>query len=97
MNIEKTTQDGIATLKLTGWLETQAAVELQGALDALEPDTHALVLDLSALEYISSAGLRQLVAAHTKMDGNLTLTHVQPEIMDVLEMAGFSKRLHIEA
>ena len=33
MNIEKTTQDGIATLKLTGWLETQAAVELQGALD----------------------------------------------------------------
>jgi anti-anti-sigma factor len=95
MNIDKTTQDGIATLKLTGWLETQAAVELQGALDALEPDTHALVLDLSALEYISSAGLRQLVAAHKKMGGELTVKNVRPEVFEVLRLTGIAPRLNI--
>ena len=97
MNIEKTNSEGVVTLKLEGWLETQAAEKLQEEVDLLGADTQELILDLEALEYISSAGLRQIVAAHKKMDGHLTLTHVQPEIMDVLQMAGFDKRLHIEA
>lgn len=97
MTIEKTVDDGIVTLKLEGWLETQSAEQLQTEVEALSADTRALILDLSALEYISSAGLRQIVAAHKKTDGHLTLRHVQPEIMDVLQMAGFDKRLHIEA
>lgn len=97
MNIEKTELDGVVTLKLEGWLDTQAAAELQSEIEALDANTTALVLDLAALEYTSSAGLRQIVAAHKKVDGRLTLKNVQPEIMDVLEMAGFVKRLHIEA
>ncbi len=97
MTIEKTVNETVATLKLEGWLETQAAGELQQEIDALDETVDTLVLDLEALEYISSAGLRQIVAAHKKMEGRLTLKHVQPEIMDVLQMAGFDKRLHIEA
>ena len=97
MNIEKLKENGVVTLKLAGWLDTQAAAELQEQIEALGADTHALVFDLESLEYTSSAGLRQIVAAHKKVDGNLTLIHVQPEIMDVLEMAGFLKRLHVEA
>jgi anti-anti-sigma factor len=97
MNIEKTELEGVVTLKLAGWLDTQAAADLQAEIEALDADTQALILDLGELEYTSSAGLRQIVAAHKKVDGRLTLTHVQPEIIDVLEMAGFDKRLHIEA
>ncbi len=97
MTIEKTVNETVATLKLEGWLETQAAGELQQEIDALDETVDTLVLDLEALEYISSAGLRQIVAAHKKMEGRLTLKHVQPEIMDVLQMAGFDRRLHIEA
>lgn len=97
MNIEKTELDGVVTLKLEGWLDTQAAAELQEQIEALDAGTSALILDLSALEYTSSAGLRQIVAAHKKVDGRLTLKNVRPEIMDVLEMAGFLKRLHIES
>ena len=97
MNIEKLEENGVVTLKLAGWLDTQAAAELQEQIEALGADTHVLVFDLESLEYTSSAGLRQIVAAHKKVDGNLTLIHVQPEIMDVLEMAGFLKRLHVEA
>ena len=88
MNIEKTISEGVVTLKLAGWLDTQAAADLQSEIDLLDAETPSLVLDLSELE---------IVAAHKKVDGRLTLSHVQPEIMDVLQMAGFDKRLHIEA
>jgi len=97
MNIERTETNGTVTLQLSGWLDTQAAAELAAQIEGLGADTQALVLDLEALEYTSSAGLRQFVAAHKKLNGNLTLVHVQPDILDVLHMAGFDKRLHIEA
>ncbi len=97
MTIEKTENEGIITLKLSGWLDTQAAQNFQEEIEKLSPDTNELVLDLEQLEYTSSAGLRQIVAAHKKVSGRLTLIHVQPEIMDVLELAGFSKRLNIES
>lgn len=97
MKLEKTVQDGTAVILLSGWLDTQTAPELGAALAELEPEVKDLVLDFTELEYISSAGLRQLVAAHKKMNGHLVLKNVPMEIMDVLKMAGFDKRLHIEA
>lgn len=95
MTIEKIVNEKNVTLKLEGWLDTASAGDLQVQLEALEVDTAALILDLEGLEYISSAGLRQFVAAHKRVNGALTLTHVHQEIMDVLHMAGFDKRLHI--
>ncbi len=95
MTIEKIEENGAVTLKLAGWLDTQAAALLEEQIEALDAGTPSLVLDLAALEYTSSAGLRQIVAAHKKVDGQLTLKNVQPEIRDVLEMAGFLKRLHV--
>ena len=71
--------------------------ELENAVAGLDGSIETLTLDLEKLEYISSAGLRQIVAAHKKMNGKLTLKNVQPDIMNVLSMAGFDKRLHIEA
>ena len=82
-------------MTLSGWLDTVTAGELKQELDALDGSVTALTLDLRALEYISSAGLRQLVAAHKLMQGNLTLRGVPPQIMDLLRMAGFDKRLNI--
>ena len=96
MNIEKSINDNTVIMKLDGWLDTTSANELQAQLEALEPDTMSLILDLDKLEYISSAGLRQFVAAHKRVNGSLVLTHVHQEVMDVLHMAGFDKRLHIE-
>ena len=97
MTINKTVNGTEAVLALSGWLDTKTAPELRDALDALEEGMESLVLDCAELEYISSAGLRQLVAAHKKMNGNLTIRGVSKEIMDILRMSGFDKRLHIEA
>ena len=97
MAVQKITNGSDVTLKVDGWLDTQSSPELEKAVAELDGSVEALVLDLEKLEYISSAGLRQIVAAHKKMNGKLTLRNVQPDIMSVLTMAGFDKRLHIEA
>ena len=96
MAVEKITNGTEVTLKVDGWLDTQSSPELEKAVAELDGNTETLVFDFEKLEYISSAGLRQIVAAHKKMNGKLTLRNVQPDIMSVLTMAGFDKRLHIE-
>lgn len=97
MAVEKITNGTEAVLKVSGWLDTQSAPELEQAVAGLDGSVETLILDLEKLEYISSAGLRQIVAAHKKMNGKLTLRNVQSDVMSVLTMAGFDKRLHIEA
>lgn len=96
IKIEKEINGNIATLKLEGWLDTQTTAEFAKELENIDTSVEELVLDLKKLEYTSSAGLRQIVAAHKKMNGKLTVKNISSEIMDVFEMTGFSKRLHIE-
>ncbi len=96
MNIEKKIEGNTATLSLNGWMDTKSAPEFAGALGELEPSVEKLVLDLKGLEYTSSAGVRQIVAAHKKMNGALTLKNLTPEVLDVLKMTGLDKRLTIE-
>ena len=95
MTIEKTVNGTEATLKIEGWMDTQSAPMLEQALKELEAEVKHLVLDLSGLEYISSAGIRQIVAAHKLLNGELTLRNVNIEVQDVLTMTGIAKKLHI--
>lgn len=95
MEITSVTNEGTTTITPNGWLDTSTAPSLAQEIEQIGPDCKELVLDFSHLEYISSAGLRMLVTAHKKMDGNLKITHVSPEVMQVLHMAGFDRRLNI--
>lgn len=97
MTIEKVINGAEASFILDGWLDTQSSSDFAQALNDLEDSATSLVLDMNGLEYISSAGIRQIVAAHKKMNGALTLRHVSAEIQDVLRMTGLDKRLNIEA
>ena len=96
MTIEVTVSGSAAELRLIGWLDTRTSPELGAALEALMPDVSALMLDMAQLEYISSAGLRQILAAFNAMNGAVTLRHVSGEILNVLRMTGLDKRLRIE-
>ena len=68
------------------------------ALKEVPEDTNELVLDLKELEYVSSAGLRVFLNAQKGMTdkGTMTLKNVNEEIMEVLEMTGFTQILTIE-
>ena len=96
MTIEKSTHGSTVELKLSGWLDTQTTPLLEAEVNALDADVTALTLDFTELEYISSAGLRQIVAAYKKMKGALTLRHVSDEIMNVISMTGLDKRMKFE-
>ena len=96
MTIEKTVRENAAELKLSGWLDTQTAPELDAEINALDEKITALTLNCEGLEYISSAGLRLIVAAYKKMNGALTLCHVSEEIMSVVRMTGLDKRIRVE-
>jgi anti-anti-sigma factor len=95
MALVKTVDGSHVTFKIDGWLDTQTAPELGAALDDLGDDVESLVLDLSALEYVSSAGIRQIVAAHKKMGGKLEVHGVAPEVLEVFKLTGVDKRLNI--
>jgi anti-sigma B factor antagonist len=98
MQIEKQKNDSSLTIVLSGRLNTVTAPELEAEFADLD-DVREVVLDMGALEYISSAGLRTLLLLHKKMSslGGVKLKHVTPAVMDVLKMSAFTSFLTIEA
>ena len=98
MTIEKTMTGAAATLKIVGRLDTTTAPELEAAIDGCAAGLNELVLDCSALEYVSSAGLRVILKAQKLMNakGNMKLTHVNETIMEVFDITGFADILTIE-
>lgn len=95
MTITKTTEGNKMTLTISGWLDTEAALQLGTELDALGPEVEQLEIEMKDCEYISSSGVRRLVAAHKKMKGNLVIRNVSKEILDVLTMTGVASRMNI--
>ena len=85
-------------IELVGRLDTNTAPALDKTIGEDIQDNNNLVLDLKGLEYISSAGLRVLLAAQKKMqkNGSLKVKNVCSDIMDVFEMTGFADILTIE-
>ena len=97
MTIEiKKSQETI--IEIAGRLDTITAPALDKSINEELGDTKNLVLDLKGLEYISSAGLRVLLAAQKKMQkiGSMKVINVCEDVMEVFEMTGFADILVIE-
>lgn len=98
MQIVKTQQDATLTLALEGRLDTltssQLDAEIQGKLDGIT----SLVFDFAKLAYISSAGLRILLAAQKGMNkqGSMVIKNAGPEIREIFDVTGFSDILTLE-
>ena len=96
MTIEVKKNPEETIIEITGRLDTMTAPMLDKTINEDIGDAKNLVLDLKALQYISSAGLRVLLAAQKKMQGTLKLTNVCDLVMEVFEMTGFADILVIE-
>ena len=96
MDITKTINGEEATLAVTGWLDTQAAPKLKDELDSLEEGVEKLVLDFSGLEYISSSGVREVVAAYKKVKGALVVRNASSGIMSIFKATGIDKKISFE-
>ena len=98
MTINKTQEGTALTVVLEGRLDTTTAPDLELELrENLEGITE-LVLDLTSLEYMSSAGLRVLLSAQKTMNkqGSMVIRGANDVIMDIFEVTGFSEILTIE-
>ena len=98
LNIEKKTEGSSLTIALSGRLDTVTAPELEGALKESLNGVTELVIDMENLEYISSAGLRVLLAAQKAMNtqGEMKVTKVSEVVMEVFQVTGFADILTIE-
>ena len=98
MEIVNKKEENQVTMEISGWLDTQTAPQLEEALSELDDSITSLVFDFSKLEYISSAGLRQVIAAYKMMAGKdgFKIIHVSDEVFDVFRLTGFDQKIQIE-
>ncbi len=84
------------TVNVEGNLDTITAPELESQLQEHWDGIRNLILDFSAVEYVSSAGIRAVLVANRHMltCGSLTLLNVHADIREVFEMTGFDSLLN---
>lgn len=98
MDISKAREGNRLTVTLAGELNTVTAPELQKALENDVGADDTVVFDMTNLTYVTSAGLRILLACDvtTGSRGAVTLRGVCDEIREILEMTAFDTILNIE-
>lgn len=86
------------TFALEGKLDTITSPELEKEVNESINDVIDLVFDCKKLEYISSMGLRVLLAAQQAIegDGNMKIINVNEEVMEIFEVTGFDSIFYIE-
>ena len=96
MKINFYKNNNILTVALDGRLDTTTAPELESFLVENFNGTGSLVIDCEKLLYVSSAGLRVLLATQKKAKNSMKLINVCELVMEVFEMTGFADILVIE-
>ena len=95
LTIAERRQGAADILSLKGRMDATTSPEAEAHLThLLDGGSRIIIVDLADLEYISSAGLRVLLAALKRLKqsgGELRLASLQPEIRKVFEIAGFHR------
>ena len=89
-------QNDAKIIKLGGRIDSNNAAKVEEeVMESLKGTTSAVILDMSDLEYISSAGLRVILRVK-KSHPDLTIKEVNTEVYDILEMTGFTEMMTVE-
>ena len=96
MKIDFNKSGDVLNIALDGRLDTTSAPELDSFIGKNYDGTGSIVIDCKKLAYISSAGLRVLLATQKKAKSALKLVNVCDLVMEVFEMTGFADILVIE-
>lgn len=97
MKLNVTNENKICTIMIEGSIDALTSPELEQAISAAAPDCDKMVLDMTGVDYISSAGLRAVVGAnHNLGKDRLTLRGLAPNVFEIFRLTGFTKFLNIE-
>lgn len=98
MTIDHKIDGSLLTVAPVGRIDTITAPELDTFITEHIGGISELVVDLTGVEYISSAGLRVLLSAQKAMNkqGSMKVTNVCETIMEIFDITGFTDILTIE-
>ena len=91
--------DGGLVFELTGRLDTITAPELEKRFNEEEIEEDKVILDFAGLDYISSAGLRSLLAIKRNLDSKkkvLEIHNINDVVKEVFSVTGFNNILNIK-
>ena len=91
MEISTTDHKRVTVIDVSGRIDSNTASEFDQAIRSLiDSGKKNLVLDLSDVEFLSSAGLRTMVSARKAIQGSGEITLAEPSqrVVDTLEIAG---------
>jgi anti-sigma B factor antagonist len=91
--------EGICVMAISGRIDSISSSDLEKALNFAITENSRIILDLADTEYISSSGLRVLLAGKKMLrtkKGDIILTALQPVVRDVFEIAGLAKLFSIK-
>ena len=97
MKIDKSLNGNELTITLEGRLDTNTVGELEKEIETLD-GIESLIFDLKNLDYISSAGLRVILALQKIMNnkGSIKIKNAKDNVKEVFEITGFREILTIE-
>jgi anti-anti-sigma factor len=99
LSVEQTDVDRLAIIAAEGRISERTSTDLQRVLTAAIDSSRGVVLELSGVDYISSAGLRMLEQAARRLgdDGRaLVLCGLQDPVSAALTLAGPIPHLEVE-
>ena len=99
LQINKEAAGEMLTVYLIGDLNVKTSPYLEEELTKSLDGMKELILDFAGVEYISSAGLRVLLAMEKTMrrqNGKMKLLHVNPAVKEIIRLAGFLQVMNIE-
>jgi anti-sigma B factor antagonist len=101
VEITTTNRDGTTILAVAGRIDTAAAPALEQTINReIEQQHRKILLDLTSVSYISSGGLRVLLATAKKLKNpgdRFALCSLRPEVLKILNLAGFTSIFSISA
>ena len=100
MEINFDVKDDVLYVELVGNLNNKTSPELETALEEKRDGVKGIVIDAAKLEYISSAGLRVIMATeiYMKKEGKSQTKFINAnnDIMEIIEMCGFNQVVEVE-
>jgi anti-sigma B factor antagonist len=101
MEITTTSKDNATTISLNGRIDTATAPELEQAINkVIDGGQRKVLLDFAGISYISSGGLRVLLATAKKLKNpgdKFGICALSPEVLKILKLAGFTSIFSIYA
>ena len=100
LNVEKKLEDGALLIALEGELDTLSSPDFEDMLEPLLAQAQSVTIDFEKLEYISSAGLRVLLAAEQTMEERgaerVRVVNMNSTVRNIFDITGFVDVLAVE-